>query len=60
MATGTIMSIIAIMACLLLVSRHSGFREMGAARAIRLALIWGAIILALVLVINIFQQNGVS
>ena len=51
--TGSVVSIVAVLACLLLVSRNSGFRTMGSARVIRLALIWAAIILGLVIIIDI-------
>lgn len=53
--TATIVSIIAVLGSLLLVSRHSGFREMGSAKMIRIALVWVAIILGLFLV---FQFAG--
>lgn len=50
----TLTSILAILACLFLVSQHSGFRQLGFARFIRLALIWAVIIVGLVLVIEVF------
>ncbi|MCJ2181407.1 hypothetical protein MTR62_01605 [Novosphingobium sp. 1949] len=57
---GTISGIIAILCCLFLVSGHSGFRRLGLGRTARLALIWAVIIVALVIVINLFQGAGVQ
>ncbi len=50
---GTLVSVIAIMGCLLLVSQHSGFRQLGFAKFVRLALIWAVIIVALVLAVQV-------
>lgn len=53
--TATIVSILSVVACLVLVGRHSAFREMESASLVRMALIWVAIILGLFLV---FQFAG--
>ncbi len=49
----TIVSIITVVACLFLVARGSALRRLGAAGMIKLALIWGAIILGLMLLIEV-------
>jgi len=54
----TLTSIVAIGCCLLLVSQHSGLRELGPARFIRLALIWAVLIVGLVLVIQVFGSGA--
>lgn len=51
--TGMIVSVIAICACLLLALRNSEIRSMGSGKALRLAAIWAAIIIGLVLVIQV-------
>lgn len=51
--TGIIVSIVSVLACLFLATRHSGFRSLGKARVLRLALIWTAIILGLAAVLAI-------
>ncbi len=53
----TLASIVAIGCCLLLVSQHSGLRELGPARFIRLALIWAVLIVGLVLVIEVLNSS---
>lgn len=52
-ATATIVSIIAVIGALILATRGSRFRELGASRTIRLALIWAAIIVGLAIVIQL-------
>lgn len=49
----TIVSIIAVCACLILASRSSVLRRLGTRRAIGLAVIWAAIIAGLALVIHV-------
>ncbi|MBT0671386.1 hypothetical protein HT136_23735 [Novosphingobium profundi] len=49
----TLTSILAILCCLFLVSGHSGFRQLGFAKSLRLGLIWAVIIVGLVLVIQV-------
>lgn len=51
--TGTIVSIIAVIACLILATRGAPFRDLGMNKAIQYAAIWGAIIIGLVLVIQL-------
>lgn len=51
--TGTIVSMIAIGACLVLALRNSEIRSMGAGKAMRMAAIWAAIIIGLVVVIQV-------
>lgn len=51
--TGMIVSVIAIGACLVLALRNSEIRSMGAAKALRMAAIWAAIIIGLVLLIQV-------
>lgn len=51
--TGMIVSVIAICGCLVLALRNSEIRSMGAGKALRLAAIWAAIIIGLVLVIQV-------
>lgn len=50
---GMIVSIIAVIGALILAMSNSGLRNLGMSRAIRLALIWVAIIVGLVLVIRL-------
>jgi len=50
--TGMIVSIISIVACLVLVLRNPEVRSLGAGKALRMAAIWAAIIIALVAVIQ--------
>ncbi|SFG03495.1 hypothetical protein SAMN05518801_10617 [Novosphingobium sp. CF614] len=49
----TIVSIITVIGCLVLATRSAALRGLGMARAFRLALIWAAIILGLVLAIQL-------
>jgi hypothetical protein len=56
-AGATIASIITVVACLFLVTRGSALRKLGTSGLIRLALIWGAIILGLTLLIEIIGSN---
>lgn len=51
--TGQIVSVIAIIGCLILAFRNSNVRSLGAGKALRLAAIWAAIIIGLVLVIQV-------
>lgn len=51
--TATIVSMIAILGSLILVLRNSEIRSLGAGKALRMAAIWGAIIVGLVLVIQV-------
>lgn len=48
-----IVSIIAVIGALILATNNSRFRSLGKGRAIRLALIWVAIIVGLVVVIQL-------
>lgn len=48
-----IVSIIAVIGALILATNNSRFRNLGMSRAIRLALIWAAIIVGLVLVVQL-------
>ncbi|EJL26944.1 hypothetical protein [Novosphingobium sp. AP12] len=50
---GMIVSVIAICACLVLALRNSQVRSMGAGKVLRLAAIWAAIIIGLVLLIQV-------
>ena len=52
-AAAMIVSIIAVIGALILATNNSRFRSLGMARAIRLAFIWVAIIVGLVLVIQL-------
>lgn len=47
-----IVSIISVIGCLILATRSSAVRNLGMGRSVRLALIWVAIIVGLVLVIQ--------
>lgn len=49
-----IVAIITVIGSLVLVTRNSGLARLGAVRIIRLALIWAAIILSVVLLIQAF------
>lgn len=51
--TASIVSLIAVLGALVLATRNSKFRDLGARRMLRLALIWGALIIGLVLVIQL-------
>ena len=51
--TAMIVSIISVIACLILVTRGAPFRNLGMNGTVKLALIWGAIIIGLVLVIQL-------
>lgn len=51
--TAAIVSLVAVIGALVLATSSSQFRSLGAARIIRLALIWAAIIVGLVLVIQV-------
>lgn len=51
--TATIVSLISVFACLFLATRHSGFRALGKGKVLQYALIWAAIIIGLVLVIQL-------
>jgi ABC-type amino acid transport system permease subunit len=53
MQMGQIVSVIAIIACLVLALRNSEVRSMGSGKAIRMAALWAAIIIGLVLVIQV-------
>ncbi|GGB98337.1 hypothetical protein GCM10011494_16040 [Novosphingobium endophyticum] len=53
----TIVSIIAVLGALILATSSAQFRNLGMSRMLRLALIWGAIIIGLVLVV---QLTGLS
>lgn len=53
MTAATIVSIIAVIGALILATRGSRFRNLGLNRTVRLALIWAAIIVSLVLVIQL-------
>lgn len=48
-----IVSVIAVIGSLILVTRGAGLSRMGTARIVRLALIWAAIILGLMLLIDV-------
>lgn len=50
---GQIVSVIALVGCLVLAFRNSEMRSLGAGKALRLAAIWAAIIIGLVLVIQV-------
>lgn len=52
-AAAMIVSIIAVIGALILATNNSRFRSLGKGRAIRLALIWVAIIVGLVVVIQL-------
>jgi hypothetical protein len=49
----TIVSIIAVLGALILATSSAQFRDLGMSRMFRLALIWGAIIVGLVLVVQL-------
>lgn len=49
----TIVSIIAVLGALILATSSAQFRNLGMSRMLRLALIWGAIIVVLVLVVQL-------
>lgn len=51
--TATIVSIIAVLGALILATRNARFRNLGISRMVRLALVWLAIILGLLLVIQL-------
>jgi hypothetical protein len=50
--TATIVSIIAVLGALILATNNAQFRNLSKGRMIRLALIWAAIIVGLVLVVE--------
>jgi hypothetical protein len=50
---GQIVSVIALVGCLVLAFRNSEMRALGAGKALRMAAIWAAIIIGLVLVIQV-------
>jgi hypothetical protein len=50
--TATIVSLISTIGCLILARRSSAFRQLGMNRTITYAVIWGAIILGLVMVLR--------
>ncbi|WP_404481066.1 hypothetical protein [Novosphingobium sp. BL-52-GroH] len=50
---GQIVSVIAIVGCLVLAFRNAGVRSLGAGKALRMAAIWAAIIIGLVLLIQV-------
>lgn len=50
---GLIVGIISVIGALVLVTRHSRFRSMPRATTIKLALIWAAIIIGVVLIIQV-------
>lgn len=54
---GTIVSMIAILACLVLASRNSGIRSLGTGKLLRLLLIWAVILVAVVLIIQVFGSG---
>ncbi|MFC0203089.1 hypothetical protein [Novosphingobium soli] len=51
--TAMIVSMVAVVACLVLALRNSEVRELGRGKALRLAAIWAAIIVGLVVVIQL-------
>lgn len=51
--TAMIVSIISVIGCLILATRSSALRQLGTKRMVVYALMWGAIIVALVLVIEV-------
>lgn len=51
--TASIVSLIAVLGALVLATRNSKFRDLDARRMLRLALIWGALIIGLVLAIQL-------
>lgn len=51
--TATIVSIIAVLGALILATHNARFRNLGISRMVRLALVWLAIILGLLLVIQL-------
>ncbi|AIT78962.1 hypothetical protein [Novosphingobium pentaromativorans] len=51
--TAMIVSIISVLGALILVTSNARFRELGARRMIRLGLIWVAIIVGLMLIIDV-------
>lgn len=53
MQTGTIVSIIAVIACLILATRSAPFRNLGMSGTVKYALIWVAIIVGLVMIIQV-------
>lgn len=53
-STATIIGVISVIGALVLVTRNSQFRVLGFSKGLRLALIWAAIIIGLVLVIQFF------
>jgi ABC-type amino acid transport system permease subunit len=53
MQMGQIVSVIAIVACLVLALRNSEVRSMSSGKALRMAALWAAIIIGLVLVIQV-------
>ncbi|WP_260922428.1 hypothetical protein [Novosphingobium sp. 9] len=53
---GTIVAIITVLGSLFLVTRGSTFQSMKASQTVKLAAIWAAIILGLVLLISFLQH----
>ncbi|WP_159982204.1 MULTISPECIES: hypothetical protein [unclassified Novosphingobium] len=51
--TAMIMSAISLIGCLILVTRNSQLRSLGAGKTMRMVAIWAAIIIGLVLVIQL-------
>ncbi|WP_395333110.1 hypothetical protein WBP06_06785 [Novosphingobium sp. BL-8H] len=50
--TATIVGVISVIGALILVTSNSRFRQLGFAKGLKLALIWAAIIIGLVLLIQ--------
>jgi len=51
--TAMIVSLISIVGCLVLAFRSSNIRSLGGGQAMRLALIWAAIIIGMVLIVQL-------
>lgn len=51
--TGQIVSVVAILACLILALRSGNVRALSASKMVRMAAIWAAIIIGLMLVIQV-------
>lgn len=50
---GTIVGVISVIGCLILATRSSSFRNLGLSRTLQYALIWAAIIIGLVVLIQV-------
>lgn len=56
--TATIVGVISVIAALILVTSNSKFRELGFSKGLKLALVWAAIIIGLVMLIQVLGLHS--